>query len=425
LRPESGKKFFGGCTMKDAYIVEATRTPGCKRAKGLLAQTRPEDLLVTTLQATMERSKVPTSAIEDFMCGCAFPEAEQGINIGRIAALMAGFPITACGATVNRFCSSGLEAIAIQACKIKAGLHDVCMAGGVESMSIVPMGGNLPRPHPEWAKKDYTVYMSMGITAENVARRYGITREEQDYLALHSHLKAADAQAKGYFKEIAPVNAYKFVAQPDGSYKKESYKVDYDDGVQNPPDAAKMAKLKGAFSAPIPGVANSGSVTAANSSQTTDGAASNLIMSKEAMDKYGVKPKVKFLGYTVQGCKPDEMGIGPAVAIPVLLKQCGITMEDMKKNGIFELNEAFAVQSIYSAKAIGIGEPKYFEFGSPDCIINVTGGAIALGHPLGCTGSKIFATLVMNMQRLGKKYGIESMCIGGGMGAAALFELCD
>jgi len=411
--------------MKDAYIVEATRTPGCKRAKGLLAQTRPEDLLVTTLKATMERSKVPYEAVEDLMCGCAFPEAEQGINIGRIAPLMAGFPITTCGATVNRFCSSGLESIAISALKVKAGLHEVCMGAGVESMSIVPMGGNLPRPHPEWAKKDYTVYMSMGITAENVARRYNITREEQDRLSVASHLKAADAQSKKLFTEIAPVNAYKFTKQADGSYKKESYLVDYDDGVQNPPDPAKMAKLKGAFSAPIPGVANSGSVTAANSSQTTDGAASNIIMSKEAMAKYGVKPKVKFLGYTVQGCKPDEMGIGPAVAIPALLKQCGITMDTMKKDGIFELNEAFAVQSIYCCRQLGMDDPKYWEFGSKDLFINVTGGAIALGHPLGCTGSKIFATLVMNMQRLGKKYGIESMCIGGGMGAAALFELCD
>ena len=409
--------------MREAYIVEATRTPGCKRAKGLLAQTRPEDLLVATLQETMKRSKVPMEAVEDMMMGCAFPEAEQGINIGRIAMLMAGFPITACGATVNRFCSSGLEAIAISAYKVMGGMMDVAMAGGVESMSIVPMGGNLPRPHPEWAKKDYTVYMSMGITAENVARRYGITREEQDYFAQQSHLKALEAQKKGLYKEIAPVDAYKFTAQPDGSYKKESYKVDYDDGVQEP-NMEKMAKLRGAFSGVIPNVANSGSVTAANSSQTTDGAASNLIMSKGAMDKYGVKPKVKFLGYTVQGCKPDEMGIGPAVAIPALLKQTGISIEDMKKNGIFELNEAFAVQSIYSAKAIGIGDKKYFEAGSPDCIINITGGAIALGHPLGCTGSKIFATLVENMRRTGKKYGIESMCIGGGMGAAALFELC-
>ncbi len=410
--------------MREAYIVEATRTPGCKRAKGLLAQTRPEDLLVATLQATMERSKVPASAIEDFMCGCAFPEAEQGINIARIAALMAGFPITACGATVNRFCSSGLEAIALSSLKVMAGQHEVCLAGGIESMSIVPMGGNLPRPHPEWAKKDYTVYMSMGMTAENVARRYNITREAQDDLAYHSHLKAADAQTKKLFTEIAPVNAYKFVAQPDGSYKKEFFMVDYDDGVQNPPDKEKMGKLKGAFSAPIPGVANSGSVTAANSSQTTDGAASNLIMSKEAMAQYGVKPKVKFLGYTVAGCKPDEMGIGPAVAIPKLLKQTGISMDAIVKDGLLELNEAFAAQGLYCARELGIGDPKYYQFGSPDLFINVTGGACALGHPLGCTGSKIFATLVSNMQRLGKRYGMESMCIGGGMGAAALFELC-
>jgi acetyl-CoA acyltransferase len=292
-------------------------------------------------------------------------------------------------------------------------------------MSTVPMGGNLPRPHPEWSKVDPTVYMSMGITAENVARRYNVTREDQDYFAYHSHLKAADAQKNGYFKEIVPVEAYKFDPQPDGSYKKVTYKVDYDDGVIAQPDREKMGKLKGAFSASMPNVPNSGSVTAANSSQTTDGAAATLIMSKEAMQKYGLKPKVKLLGYTVAGCKPDEMGIGPAVAIPKLLKQLGMTMDQIVKDGVIELNEAFASQSIYCARELGIGDPKYFEFGSKDLIINPTGGAIALGHPLGCSGAKIFATLVSNMQRLGKKYGLESMCIGGGMGAAALFELCD
>ena len=302
---------------------------------------------------------------------------------------------------------------------------DVAMAGGVESMSIVPMGGNLPRPHPEWAQKDYTVYMSMGITAENVARRYDVNRADMDHFAVQSHLKAADAQAKKLFTEIAPVNAYKFVAQPDGSYKKESYMVDYDDGVQAQPDTAKMAKLRGAFSGVIPNVPNSGQITAANSSQTTDGAASNLIMSKEACEKYGVKPKVKLVGYVVAGCKPDEMGVGPKYAIPLLFKKTGMTMDKMISDGIFELNEAFASQAIHCSRELGIGDPKYWEFGSKDLIINPTGGAIALGHPLGCTGSKIFATLVMNMQRMGKKYGVESMCIGGGMGAAALFELVD
>lgn len=411
--------------MREAYIVEATRTPGCKRAKGLLAQTRPEDLLVTTLKATMDRSKVPYEAVEDIMMGCAFPEAEQGINIGRIAALMAGFPITACGATVNRFCSSGLEALAISAFKVKAGMMEVAMGGGVESMSIVPMGGNLPRPHPEWAKKDYTVYMSMGITAENVARRYDVNRQDMDYFSLHSHMKAADAQKNGYFTEIAPVDAYKFVKQADGSFKKETYKVDYDDGVMADASVEKMGKLRGAFSAPIPNVPNSGQITAANSSQTTDGAATNLIMSKEACEKYGVKPKVKLVGYVVAGCKPDEMGVGPKYAIPLLFQKTGMTMDKIIKDGIIELNEAFASQSIHCARELGIGDPKYWEYGSKDLFINVTGGAIALGHPLGCTGSKIFATLVSNMQRLGKKYGVESMCIGGGMGAAALFELVD
>lgn len=411
--------------MRDAYIVEATRTPGCRRGKGLLAQTRPEDLLVTTLKATLDRSKVPYEAVEDIMCGCAFPEAEQGINIGRIAALMAGFPITTCGATVNRFCSSGLESLAISAFKVKAGMMEVAMGAGVESMSIVPMGGNLPRPHPEWAAKDYTVYMSMGITAENVARRYDITRQDMDYFGLQSNLKAAEAQKNGYFTEIAPVDAYKFVAQPDGSYKKEYYKVDYDDGVRGDATLEGMGKLRGAFSSPIPNVPNSGQITAANSSQTTDGAASQLIMSKEACDKYGVKPKVKLVGYVVAGCKPDEMGVGPKYAIPLLFKKTGMNMDTIKKDGIIELNEAFASQSIHCARELGIGDPKYWEFGGKELFINVTGGAIALGHPLGCTGSKIFATLVSNMVRLGKKYGVESMCIGGGMGAAALFELCD
>ncbi len=411
--------------MREAYIVEAVRTPGCKRGKGLLAQVRPEDLLKTALAGVVDRAGVPKEAVEDVMAGCSFPEAEQGINIGRIATLMAGFPITSCGATVNRFCSSGLEAIAISTMKVMSGSHEVAIGAGIESMSIVPMGGNLPRPHPEWAKEDYSVYMSMGITAENVARRYNVNREDQDYFALHSHLKAGDAQKNGLYKEIVPVDAYKFVAQPDGSYKKETYKVDYDDGVQPQPDTAKMAKLRGAFSGVIPNVPNSGTVTAANSSQTTDGAAATLIMSKAAMEKYGVKPKVKLLGYTVAGCKPDEMGIGPAVAIPKLLKQLGMTMDQIIKDGVIELNEAFASQGIYCARELGIGDKKYFEFGSKDLIINPTGGAIALGHPLGCSGAKIFATLVMNMQRMGKKYGLESMCIGGGMGAAALFELVD
>jgi len=410
--------------MREAYIVEAVRTPGCKRAKGLLAQVRPEDLIVTALKGLMDRvPKVPKEAVEDVMLGCAFPEAEQGINLGRLAPVFAGFGYNACGATVNRFCASGLEGIAISSMRVMSGFADVCVGAGLESMSTVPMGGNLPRPHPEFVKQDYTPFMSMGMTAENVARRYNVTRKDQDYFGYHSHLKAADAQAKGLFKEIVPVNAYKFVAQADGSYKKEFFTVDYDDGVQKTPDLEKMGKLRGAFAAANPTIPNSGSVTAANSSQTTDGAAANLIMSKEACEKYGVKPKVKLVAYVVAGCKPDEMGVGPAYAIPLLFKKTGINMDIMKKDGIFELNEAFASQGIYCARELGMGDPKYFEFGSPDLMINVTGGAIALGHPLGCTGSKIFATLVNNMQRMGKKYGIESMCIGAGMGAAALFEL--
>jgi len=408
--------------MREAYIVESVRTPGCKRAKGLLSQVRPEDIIKAALAGVMERSGVPKEAVEDVMCGCAFPEAEQGLNVGRIATLMAGFPDTVCGATINRFCSSGLEAIAISSMRIIAGMADVTIGAGLESMSIVPMGGNLIRPHPEWAKSDPDVYIGMGMTAENVARRYNVTREDQDYFAMHSHMKAAKAQKECWFKEIVPVESYKFVQQPDGSFKRETFKADYDDGVKGDTTVETISKLRGAFAAPNPKIPNSGSVTAANSSQTTDGAAATLIMCKEACEKYSVKPKFKFNGYVVAGCKADEMGVGPAVAIPKLFTKTGINMDTIKKDGLIELNEAFAAQGIYCCRELGIGDRKYFETDSPDLIINPTGGAIALGHPLGCSGAKITATLFMNMERLNKKYGIVSMCIGGGMGAAALFE---
>jgi len=411
--------------MRDAYIVESVRTPGCRRNKGLLSQTRPEDLISTALKGLAERSGVDKSTVDDVMLGCAFPEAEQGINIGRIAALMADFPITTSGATVNRFCSAGLEAIALSSFRVMTGMCEAAIGGGVESMSIVPMGGNLPRPHPEWSKAHPEVYMSMGVTAENVARRYGVTREDQDIFGYHSHMKAAKAQKAGNFTEIVPVQAYKWNDNGNGSFSKETYTVDYDDGVRETTTVEGMKKLRGAFSAPIPGVENSASVTAANSSQTTDGAAATLIMSEDEMKRQGLKPKARLVKYVVAGCNADEMGIGPAIAIPKLFKLAGIDIETMKKDGIFELNEAFASQAIYSARELGIGDEKWWSSESDDCIINPSGGAIALGHPLGCTGAKLCATLIANMQRMGKRYGIESMCIGGGMGAAALFELVD
>ncbi len=411
--------------MRDAYIVEAVRTPGCRRNKGMLSQTRPEDLLKTALEGLMDRSGAPKDCVDDVMCGCAFPEAEQGINIGRIGPLMAGFPIETCGATVNRFCSSGLEGIALSAFRVQSGMAEAAIGAGVESMSIVPMGGNLPRPHPEWSKEDPTVYMSMGITAENVARRYNVTREQQDYFGYHSNMKAAKAQENGWFKEIVPVNAYRYVDKGNGTFEKEFFIADHDDGVRASATIEGMAKLRGAFATINPTIPNSGSVTAANSSQTTDGAACALVASKEECERLGLKPKVKFLGYVVAGCAPDEMGVGPSVAIPKLIQKTGISMDTIIKDGVLELNEAFASQSIPCARVLGIGDPKYWEVDSPDLFINVNGGAIALGHPLGCSGAKLFATLVENMQRLGKRYGMESMCIGGGMGAAGLFELVD
>jgi acetyl-CoA acyltransferase len=293
------------------------------------------------------------------------------------------------------------------------------MAGGIESMSIVPMGGNMPRPHPDWAKENADVYMSMGITAENVANRYDITREQQDEFAYHSQMKAADAQKNGYFTEIVPTQASKFVEKEDGSFVRENVTQDRDDGVRDTTTIDGLKKLRPAFS-------STGSVTAGNSSQTTDGGAASVIVSKEACDRLGLKPIAKLVAYTTAGCKADEMGVGPAYAIPKLLKMVGWDQSRLQTESLLlELNEAFASQAIYCARELGIGDAKYWSSESDERRINICGGAIALGHPLGCTGSKLAATLLAQMQRKGAKYGIESMCIGGGMGAAALFELCE
>ncbi len=401
--------------MRDAYIVSAVRTPGCRRGKGAFAQTRPEDLISHIMKAAVEKIDLDPAEIDDFMLGCAFPEAEQGMNLGRIAVKMAGFPDSVSGAIINRFCSSGLESIAQSAMRVMVGWSEVTMGGGLDSMSYVPMGGNLPRPHAEFARKDPDVYTSMGITAENVANRYDVSREDQDEFAYHSHMKAIEAQKKGYFTEIVPTPAAKFVEQPDGSIKKEIMMQDFDDGVRETTTVKGLSGLRTVFAA-------TGSVTAGNSSQTTDGAAANVIMSEDAVKKFGLKPIAKLKLYTTAGCRPDEMGTGPVYAVPKLFEKTNLSIKDI---GLWELNEAFASQCMYSARELGIGDKKYWASDSPDKIININGGAIALGHPLGCTGSKLAATLLANMQRLDVKYGVESMCIGGGMGAAALFELCD
>ena len=401
--------------MREAYIVTSVRTPGCRRGRGAFAQTRPEDLLKAALNGLMERTPgVEKKDVEDILVGCAFPEAEQGLNIGRISAQMCKFPDDTCGATVNRFCASGLEAISLQAMRIMSGMCDVAIGAGLESMSIVPMGGNMPRPHPDWAKENPDVYISMGMTAENVATRYKITRQMQDEFGYHSQMKAAAAQKNGKYKEIVPTPAARYV-EKGGMYVKETFTQDFDDGVRSDTTVEGLSKLRPAFSA-------MGSVTAGNSSQTTDGSAATLLMSGEAVQKFGLKPIAKFKYYTVAGCKADEMGVGPAYAIPKVLKLAGLKVQDI---GLFEVNEAFASQAIYSLQQLGIYDSKNWASDSDKRIVNVNGGAIALGHPLGCTGAKLCSQLMTEMKARGAKYGVESMCIGGGMGAAALFELCE
>ena len=392
--------------MKEAYIVRSVRTPGCKRNKVAFKDTRPEDLLSSILKSAIDETpNLEMSDVDDIMIGCAFPEAEQGMNIGRIASQIAGFPTGVSGSTINRFCASGLEAIVLTSLRVMAGWADVAIGGGLESMTFVPMGGNLPRPHPEYTKKHADLYVSMGITAENVANRYKISREEQDELAYNSHMKASEAMNKKLFTEIVPTPAHKFVQGEDGTYKKETFIIDYDDGIRPTTTMEALANLNPVFAA-------GGTVTAGNSSQTTDGAAATIIVSAEKAKDLGLKPIAKLKYYTTVGCRADEMGVGPRYAIPKLLKLAGMDIKDI---GMFEINEAFASQAVYCIKELGIDINK----------VNIHGGAIALGHPLGCTGAKLCATLLANMKERGVKYGIESMCIGGGMGAAALFEMCE
>jgi acetyl-CoA acyltransferase len=391
--------------MQDAYIVTSIRTPGCKRAKGAFRDTRPEDLLTFILNEAVDRTAgLNREAVEDVMIGCSFPEAEQGLNIGRIVALMSGMPVATTGATVNRFCASGLEAIAQAAMRVMVGWSDIVIGGGIESMTYVPMGGNLPRPHPEFTDQGTRVYTSMGITAENVANRYGISREAQDEFAYRSQMRAVEAKQKGLYKELVPTPAARFVPQADGTLKKETFLQDFDDGIREETTLEGLAKLRPAFSA-------TGSVTAGNSSQMTDGAAATVIMSEARVKELGLDPIAKFKYYTTVGCEPDEMGVGPRYAIPKLMRMSGMDLKDV---GVFEINEAFASQALYCVNELGIDQEK----------VNIHGGAIALGHPLGCTGAKLCATLLNNMKETGSKYGVESMCVGGGMGAAALFELC-
>ena len=397
--------------MREAYIVASVRTPGGRAKRGGLKDTRADVLARTAVKGVL--AKVPQldpKNIDDLIFGCSFPEAEQGLNIGRVIAKHAGLPDEVPGFVVNRFCSSGLQAIALAAQNIMCGWNDIVLAGGLEAMSRVPMGGFINRPDPEWTDTYPDVYMSMGSTAENVAKRYGISREDQDKMGVESNRRAYEAQQQGFFKEeLVPVTeavAYKI---KDGKRIKEHYTFDADDGVRWPTTLEGLGKLKSPFW-------KNGTVTAGNASQTTDGAAATLLMSKEKCDELGIKPIAKFINFQVAGCKADEMGVGPAYAIPRVLKKAGLEIKDID---YFEINEAFASQAIYSCRKLGI-EDRYWK-GE----INGCGGAIALGHPLGCTGAKLTATVIHQMRRRGGKRGIVSMCIGGGMGAAGIIELVD
>jgi acetyl-CoA acyltransferase len=394
--------------MSDAVIVESVRSPGGRYKRGGLAYTRGDEIGIQVMKGLIARvPQLKLEDVDDVICGCAFPEAEQGMNLAMVIAMGAGIPVTVSAMTINRFCSSGLQAIADATAKIRAGWSSVIIAGGCESMSHVPMGGNVYRPHPDWGDLP-NVYVSMGITAENVAANYKVPREEQDRFGLESNRKANEAIKAGKFKdEIIPINAYRYAKSKSGKRVREQFVFDMDDGVRWPTTMEDLGRLKSPFK-------QGGSVTAGNSSQMTDGAGFTMLMSDEKARAYGLKPIAKLTHFAVAGCKPEEMGIGPALAIPKVLKMAGLTTKDID---VYEINEAFACQALYSIKVVGIED----RLAAGD--INPNGGAIALGHPLGATGGKLTAQLLYELKRRKGKRGIVSMCIAGGMGAAGIFEM--
>ncbi|MBB5339157.1 acetyl-CoA C-acyltransferase [Tunturiibacter gelidoferens] len=389
--------------MKEVIIASAVRTAVGKAPRGTLRTTRPDDLAAFAISGALERiPQLDKSEIEDVILGCAMPEAEQGMNVAKIASFRAGLPITTAGMTINRYCASGLQSIALAADRIRGGSADCIVAGGTESMSYVPFGGNKISVNP-WLVENYPgSYMSMGLTAERVATHYGITREQMDQFSYESHRKALAAIGGGKFEdEIVSVTVTSSV--PNGKKAKITESTfKQDEGPRADTSLEALAKLKPVFHA-------KGTVTAGNSSQTSDGAAAAVVMSADRAAQLGIKPMGKFIAFAYAGCDPEEMGIGPIHAIPKVLKMAGLSMEDID---LFELNEAFAAQSLAVLKVLGIDPAK----------VNVNGGAIALGHPLGCTGAKLTATLLREMPRRNAKYGIVTMCVGGGMGAAGIYE---
>lgn len=386
-----------------AYIVSTVRTAVGKAHRGTLTHVRPEKLGAVVVEEAIQRTPgLEKDQIDDVLIGCAMPEGSQGLNMGRIIAQKAGLPDHVPGATINRFCSSGLQTIVMASQAIAVGHASIVVAGGAESMSQVPMSGFHFQPEPGLVREDPDVYISMGNTAENVAERYGVTREDQDTFALRSHRRAIDAIENGRFEEeVVPVRVENTVYL-DGTTEERSVTFKTDEGPRYDTDADALARLKPVFRA-------GGTVTAGNASQMSDGAAASVVMSHSAMAELGVDPIARIVGYAVAGVAPDVMGVGPIYAIEKVLKQTGLTVDDI---GLVELNEAFASQALAVIRESGLDEDR----------VNVNGGAIALGHPLGCTGAKLTATLLHEMKRREVRYGICTMCIGGGMGAAAVFE---
>ena len=385
--------------MSEAVIVSSVRTAVGRAGKGTLRQSRPDDMAAAAIKGALARVPAVTpDMVEDVILGCAMPEAEQGMNVARIASFLAGVPHTASAMTINRFCSSGLQAIAIAAEGVKAGRLQVAVAGGTESMSLVPMGGHKVSPNPSLLEHYPDAYLGMGLTAEKLARKFGIDRAASDAFALDSHKKALAAIAAGRFKdEIVPLSVE--VGSNGGA---RTVAFDTDEGPRADTDAAALAKLKPAF-------AEGGIVTAGNASPMSDGAAATVVMSLERARELGVKPLARVVTFAVAGVPPDIMGIGPVEAIPKALRQAGLSLSDID---LIELNEAFAAQALAVIQAAGLDPAR----------VNVNGGAVALGHPLGCTGAKLTAQVIAEMHRRQARYGMVTMCVGGGMGAAGIFE---
>jgi acetyl-CoA acyltransferase len=389
--------------MREVVIASSVRTAVGKSGKGTLRTTRPDDMAAVAIKGALERlPQLSAKEIEDVIIGCATPEAEQGMNVARIASLRAGLPVEVSAMTINRFCSSGLQAIALAADSVMAGRAEVAIGGGTESMSMIPMGGNKVSVNP-WLVNNYPdAYLSMGLTAERLAKRFGISREAADEFSFNSHKKAIAAIQAGKFEdEIVPVPVS--FTTPNGAKPKRieiTFKVD--EGPRADTSMEALAGLKPAFHA-------NGTVTAGNSSQTSDGAAASIVMSADKAKQLGIKPMARFLAFATAGYLPEEMGLGPVYAIPKALKMAGLKLDQID---VIELNEAFAAQALSVIKEAGLDPAK----------INPNGGAVALGHPLGCTGAKLTAAILRELKRRNGRYGIVTMCIGGGMGAAGIFE---